>query len=175
MDMLYETSLEQYTMGIYSSDLKQFVIQPTLAKLGEKNSIAANLLLATCAYESNLSDQLKSSKNLGLYGIDKILHRKIWDTWLVKDPELASRVRGMASQLEFLRGPHHELITNLAYSTAIAWCCYRMNGMILPDDEDPFVLATCWQHYFRPEASYQAVTLFASTCQGLLGKLAKAA
>lgn len=157
-------------MGIRSPDLKQYVIEPTLAKLGETRPLAATLLQVTGAFESDTATTLKSSRNFGLYGIDKVLHRQVWDTWLVKDPELASRVRGLASQSEFLCAPHQELITNLAYATAIAWCCYRMNDVKLPDTEDPIALTQCWQRYFRPAASTQALTIFANTCQGLLGQ-----
>lgn len=155
-------------MGICSPNLKQYVIEPVLLKLGEPRAMAATLLQVTSAVESGDGNLLKSGKNLGIYGTDKCLHREIWDTWLVNDPELASRVRGMASQHTFLTAPHHELITNLAYATAIAWCGYRMHNVQLPDQADPMALARCWQRCYRPDANSQALTKFVSLCEALL-------
>ncbi len=155
-------------MGICSPSLKQYVIEPVLHKLDEHRPVAATLLQVTSAFESDTGSILKTSKNLGIYGIDKCLHREIWDTWLVNDPELASRVRGIASQHGFLTAPHQELITNLAYATAIAWCCYRMHNVQLPDTTDPMALADCWQRYFRTDANSHAMTNFVSTCKNLL-------
>lgn len=155
-------------MGICSPSLKQYVIEPVLHKLGEHRPLAATLLQVTSAFESDTGTILKSSRNLGIYGLDKALHREIWDTWLVNDPELASRVRGIASQNSFLCAPHHELITNLAYATAIAWCCYRMHQVQLPENADPIALADCWQRYFRTDANSLAMTNFVTTCKGLL-------
>jgi hypothetical protein len=155
-------------MGICSPSLKQYVIEPMLAKLGEHRPMASTLLLATCAFESENGNLLKSGKNFGLYGMDKCLHREIWDQWLVNDPELASRVRGMASQHNFLTAPHQELITNLAYATALAWCCYRMHNVQLPEKADPLALALCWQRYYRTDANSHALTKFVSTCKALL-------
>jgi hypothetical protein len=37
---------------------------------------------------------------------------------------MASLVRGLASQHDFLSQPHAELATNLSYATAIAWFMY---------------------------------------------------
>lgn len=157
-------------MGICSPSLKQYVIEPVLQKLNEHRPMAATLLQVTSAFESDTGTQLKMSKNLGIYGIDKCLHREIWDTWLVNDPELASKVRGMASQHLFLTAPHQELITNLSYATAIAWCCYRMHNVQLPEYADPLALADCWQRYYRKDANSHAMTNFVSTCTLLLEK-----
>lgn len=155
-------------MGICSPSLKQYVIEPVLHKLNEHRPVAATLLQVTSAFESDTGSILKSSRNLGIYGIDKCLHREIWDTWLVNDPELASCVRGMASQHCFLTAPHQELITNLSYATAIGWCCYRMHNVQLPEYADPIALADCWQRYFRTDANGHAMTNFVSTCKHLL-------
>jgi len=42
-------------------------------------------------------------------------------------PDLASRIRGLASQRAFLEDPHSELATNLCYATAIAWVMYILH------------------------------------------------
>lgn len=155
-------------MGICSPGLKQYVIEPVLMKLGESRAMAVTLLQVTSAVESGDGSILKSARNLGIYGTDKCFHRDIWDTWLVNDPELASRVRGMASQHNFLTAPHQELITNLAYATAIAWCGYRMHNVQLPEKADPVALALCWQRYYRTDANSHALTKFVSVCKALL-------
>jgi hypothetical protein len=68
---------------------------------------------------------------LGLFHITTAQHRDIWDRYLAFKPEIASRVRGLASQRAFLSDPDSELQTNLSYCTAIAWLLYqRSNGQI---------------------------------------------
>lgn len=113
-------------MGISELELLCRVIRPTLCHLQESADGAETLLLAA----SNISDHghhltTDAGEGLGLYGISRTQHRAIWDNYLVNYPELASRVRGLASQREFLAHPDDELITNLSYATAIAWLLIR--------------------------------------------------
>jgi hypothetical protein len=61
------------------------------------------------------------NEGLGLFHITTAQHRDIWDRYLAFKPEIASRVRGLASQRAFLSNPDSELQTNLSYCTAIAW------------------------------------------------------
>jgi hypothetical protein len=70
------------------------------------------------------------SGGLGLYNITAAQHRDLWDRYLAFNPDLASRVRGLASQRAFLSDPDAELQTNLSYCTAIAWLMQQRAGGI---------------------------------------------
>jgi len=136
-------------MGICSQELRQYVIRPTLQYLGVWSPAAENLLLGTAAQESESGFHLKQGRGFGIFQIDEQSHNDVWDKFLAFNPELASKVRGLASQREFLQEPHAELATNLSYATAIAWMLYQYNGLKLPcvaDDVDG--LAMCWYRYY---------------------------
>lgn len=134
-----------------ADDLRCYVIRDTLHLLGEPSSAAAeNLLLGTAAQESAMGLYMKERRHLGLYHITPLTHRAIWDKYLVHTPDLASKVRGIASQKGFLQNPHGELLTNLKYATAIAWMIYRRTGKPLPAADDLYGLAAFWHRHFHP-------------------------
>lgn len=138
-------------MSICTKELQQCVIRPTLEYLGEYSEKALQLLTATAAQASHMGEHLqhKRKRGLGLYQITPRCHRMIWDKYLAKDPDLASKVRGLASQHEFLSHPDAELTTNLSYATAIAWMIYRKSGQTLPEFQDYQALSEFWVHYWQ--------------------------
>jgi len=136
-------------------DLRR-VIRTTLKQLGDWSPAAENLLLGTALQESGRNARLREGRRLGIYRIAPAAHRAVWDKYLVGDPELASRVRGLAGQHGFLCDPHGELVTNLKYATAIAWMIYRRHGRELPDAGDIAGLARHWHRHFHSRASGRA-------------------
>lgn len=115
-------------MSISDSELLQRVIRPTLALIDHSNRFAEALLISAaqaCKVGDNLSPA--QGPGLGVYGISPEQHRSLWDTYLVHHHDLASQVRGLASQREFLVHPDDELITNLRYATAVAWLLMRQH------------------------------------------------
>lgn len=145
-------------MGISSHEFLQYVIQPTLRQLGEDSPVVQQLLLATANFQSGLGQQLQRNQGIGIYGITAEQHTEVWDHYLALDSDLASQVRGMASQHEFPKAPHSELLTNLSYATAIAWMIYRYRRVKIPDANDPATFARCWQKAFlnRPASDHEA-------------------
>ncbi len=138
-------------MGICASELKDLVIKPTLESLGVWSESAESLILATAAQESNGGYHLSpDDEHLGIFQITPETHQRVWDHYLVHDPDLASKVRGFASQREFLQHPHLELITNLSYATAIAWLIYQESNIELPDAANLEEMANIWQQCFHP-------------------------
>lgn len=136
-----------------SQDLRQLIIADTLHYLNDWSQSAENLLLGTAIQESGLGFCLKAGRRLGLYQISPSAHRAVWDHYLVKLPERASQVRGLAGQHSFTTNPHHELITNLRYATAIAWCIYLKAGCELSGMEDIERLAEIWHCHFHSQPS----------------------
>ena len=142
-------------MGICAEELRQWVIKPTLKRLGVYSKAAENLLLATAAQESGLGSHLKPAgqRALGIYQIHSLSHRHIWDDNLALHSDMASLVRGLASQHDFLSQPHAELATNLSYATAIAWFMYaRHDNFCLPKDNNINTLGSLWKRYYHPKS-----------------------
>lgn len=136
-------------MGIRASELRIQVVRPVLQRLHRWSPVMENLLLGTAAQASELGHLIKQGRALGLYGIEKDTHQDVWDRFLAHHPDEASLVRGFASQREFLSEPELELISNMAYSTAIAWAIYECNAAQYPTDADDLeALALCWFRYF---------------------------
>jgi hypothetical protein len=142
-------------MGICAAELRQWVIKPTLKRLGVYSKAAENLLLATAAQESGLGSHLKPAgqRALGIYQIHSLAHRHIWDDHLAQHSNMASLVRGLASQHDFLSQPHAELATNLSYATAIAWFMYaRHENFSLPKSDNINALASLWKRFYHPKS-----------------------
>lgn len=137
-------------MGIYATDLRELIIRPTLEHLKDWSPAAENLLMGTAAQESQLGFRFHTNEHhgLGMFRISAKTHLEIWDEFLIKDPELASSLRGLASQQQFLKTPHVELITNLSYATGVAWMIYRRHRADLPSAHCIDELATYWLRYY---------------------------
>ena len=166
-------------MGICAIELRDLVICPTLKHLGSHSLAAENLLLGTAAQESGLGFHLLQDsgghKGLGIYQINEELHKNIWDNYLAFDPDLASTVRGIASQHDFLKHPHAELATNLTYSTAIAWLIYRRAKVALPDHYNLVALAHCWLNYYPTLQSNPNANQFVDNFKLFIGPVTKIA
>ena len=116
-------------MYVTSEHLRDQVIGPTLKYLGAWTPATEQFLLSAAIDAPDLG--LFSSRNdgLGIFHITSSQHRDIWDNFLAFNPDLASRVRGLASQRAFLTNPDNELQTNLSYCTAIAWLLYDRSAI----------------------------------------------
>lgn len=142
-------------MTISTVNLREYVIEPTLSYLGTGSVSAVKLLMGTAAQESDFDPFTQRNQGLGIYQITPEQHHQTWDHYLAFRPELASLVRGLASQHQFLKNPDKELVTNLAYSTAIAWIIYLQSESQLPAADDYDALGYFWQHHFAHEKSAQ--------------------
>ncbi|NIF16658.1 hypothetical protein [Pantoea sp. Cy-639] len=138
-------------MGIAANELSRYVIRPTLIYLNRHSASAEALLLGVAASQSALGCALHDRRGHGLYRIAEQRHRSLWDDYLARDPELASLVRGLASQHAFLGGPHLELTVNLRYATAIAWMLIEQQATPLPAADDLLGLAKIWRQTFNPQ------------------------
>lgn len=145
-------------MGIAANELSRYVIRPTLIYLGRHSDSAEALLLGVAASQSALGAALHDRRGHGLYRIGGNRHRCLWDEYLARDPELASLVRGLASQHAFLGGPHLELTVNLRYATAIAWMLIEEQALPLPAADDLLGLARIWRQTFQPQGRLRDFT-----------------
>ncbi|WOJ98646.1 hypothetical protein R0137_10360 [Congregibacter brevis] len=112
-------------MYITAEHLREQVIKPTLEYLGEWSTEAERELLAAALRKTEVGLFSRREPGLGLFNITSNQHRDLWDRYLAFRPDIASRVRGLASQRAFLTNPDSELQTNLSYCTAIAWLLFQ--------------------------------------------------
>ena len=159
-------------MGIAACDLSQHVIRPTLIYLGRHSPSAEALLLGAAASQSGLGAALDDSHGYGLYRIAALRHQQLWDLHLALDPELASQVRGLASQHAFLAAPHLELTVNLRYATAIAWLMVEMHNSPLPAADDLLGLARVWRQVFQPRGRLRDFIEAWKRCVGNVSQVA---
>ena len=115
-------------MYVTAEHLRDQVIQPTLKYLGAWTPTIESLLLDAAVDAPDLGLFSETKDGLGIFHITAAQHRDIWDRYLAFNPDMASRVRGLASQRAFLSDPDSELQTNLSYCTAIAWLMYQRSG-----------------------------------------------
>jgi len=119
-------------MDIHLESLSHAVIAPflnTLSKHIELPKLTNYYLLTAAAIGLKRNPSLFHSEqgSYGLFHITEKQHLKLWDDHLVKTPDLASKIRGLASQHQFLQTPHQELSINLNYATAIAAYAISLN------------------------------------------------
>ena len=115
-------------MYVTADHLRDQVIRPTLKYLGAWTPDAEACLLDAIVDAPDLGLFSERKDALGLFRITASQHRDLWDRYLAFKPEIASRVRGLASQRAFLSNPDSELQTNLSYCTAIAWLLYKRSN-----------------------------------------------
>lgn len=130
---------------VSTDSLRTAVTEPTMDFLGVRCSATEDLILGTLLAMSSLPRVKCAPDGVGPYGIPRSVHTEIWDNHLAKSPDLASRVRGLASQHCFLKNPHAELGFNLAYATAIAWAIYDCRGVVPEGPSGLAELASIWQ------------------------------
>jgi len=128
--------------------LRCSIIEPTLCYLGVQSECASNLMLGTLLAMAWLPTGKLHPEAIGPYGITPAMHTQLWDQYLAHQPDLASLVRGLASQRSFLQDPHAELAFNLAYATAIAWMIYQSSRPGLLEQQDLSGLASLWQQLY---------------------------
>ena len=108
-------------MYVTAEHLRDHVIRPTLKYLGTWTDASEAFLLNAAIDAPDLGLFSARQEGLGLFHITAAQHRDLWDRYLAFNPDIASKVRGLASQRAFLSDPDSELQTNLSYCTAIAW------------------------------------------------------
>lgn len=130
-----------------------YVVRPTLLSLSAAfegaipySPAAENLLVGTALVESKLTwlRQRGAGPARGVFQVEPTTHDDIWENYLAFRPELASRVRSLASQRWPVPGHgdrHAELETNMAYACAIARVRYRRSPLAMPEKDDALGLA----------------------------------
>jgi hypothetical protein len=126
------------------------VIVPTLELMGLPSRHAAELLLGTALVESRLTylRQIGGGPALGFYQMEPATHDDIHDNFLRFRPRLKAVIQSIISPTPDL---HRQLVTNLAYATAMARVHYLRVSEPLPRSGDVWGFAYYHKKYYNTE------------------------
>lgn len=142
-------------MGLSCFHLRLHVVRPTLQYLNLWSAAAENLVLGTAAHESGgfqYLDQVTGKGDAtigpayGLYQIEPATHRDLFANFLRFHADLQSKalnLRAIAPEAD------EQLVTNLAYATAICRLIYYRAQPPLPDADDVQGMAGYWFRFYN--------------------------
>lgn len=139
-------------MSFFIKELKEWIVELALEQVGINSKPLEQVVIATAIYGYKNTKQQRNGQKVrfGLFQIDANTHKNVWDHFIAADPDLASRIRGMASQHDFLNNPDRELASNLVYASAIAAVIYLQNGfpLNLSGTLSNSMIADLWMRYY---------------------------
>lgn len=124
--------------------LRSLIIVPALSDLQCYSKEAEELLVFTCAAESNGGTYLKQINGpaLGIYQCEPETHTDIWINFIHHRSRTAILLQ---QKFNVVRSAEHErLIYDLRYATAMARCHYLRIGEALPKAND---INAIWDYY----------------------------
>ena len=134
---------------INTQQLRDYVITPALSKLNSYSKAAEELLVFTCATESNGGEYIHQIQGpaLGIYQCEPATHTDMWRNYIVHH----SRYVSMLTLKFNVNGvPAAErLITDLDYATAICRIHYLRVREALPDGRDPEAMYEYYKKYYN--------------------------
>ena len=136
--------------GLHPEQFRRLVIRPTLQGLGLWSPAAERLLLGTAVVESGLKflTQHGDGPARGVYQIEPATADDLAKNWLTFRPRWAHKLAAFASE----QPSNGQLVSNLAYATAVARLIYYRRPEALPDPENLRGLADYWKAHFNTTA-----------------------
>ena len=161
-------TLRILTMPINTNHLKDYVIKPALEEVGLYSKSAVQLLLGTCAQESEMGKFLKQiggGPALGIYQMEPNTHDDIWENFLSYNriTSIHYFVYDMYDRLDDTQSYDDLsslLVYDLRYATIMARLHYYRVSEALPDADDVEGLALYWKTYYNTEMGKGTVTEF---------------
>lgn len=137
-------------MSINKDQLTREIIRPTLKYLEMWSPSAENLMLGTCAQETNMGTyirQLNKGPGMGIYSMERATYEDLWDNYLI---HRASMYLPLLIYCSYETEPGFKaLIYNLRYATAMARVHYWRVKEALPNHDDIIGLAQYWKKYYN--------------------------
>jgi hypothetical protein len=135
-------------MPLNLTHFHQFIVTPTLHKLGIDSAAFAQLVTGTALTESNLQHlrQMPSGPAKGLYQMEQRTHDDIWQNFLKFREPLAAKVAGFI----IIDTPLQEqLYGNFYYSTAMCAVHYLRYMKTIPKYNDINHMASLWKAHYN--------------------------
>jgi hypothetical protein len=133
---------------------REYVVRPTLLYLGDYRPNMENLLVGTAWHESkgcSYLHQLGGGPALGVFQIEPFTHHDQWGSYLNYHQAAHDLILKLASvrSMHDGRPDDSELIGNMPYACAIAWCKYKRAPQEMPAAADLRGLAEYWKHIYN--------------------------
>ena len=124
------------------------LIEDVLREADLYSPSAVELLMLTCAVESNFGTYIKQVKGpaLGVFQMEPSTEKDIHKNFLKYKPQLATTVRDFAGN--FIN-PELDLRANLTYAIIMARVHYLRVPVPLPEVDDLVGLAKYWKKYYN--------------------------
>jgi len=153
---------------INCTDLRKYVVKPTLLTMGMWSKAAEELILGTIAHESRLGTYLHQigGPALGICQIEPATHQDLWENYLSYRDDKAAMMLGFVSRnnsnVKSKSVDDQELVTNLAYSIAACRMIYYRKPYPLPQADDLLGLAGYWKTHYNTEHGKGRIDQFES-------------
>lgn len=133
------------------NQLKQDIILPTLSILQAYSDDAMNLLVFTCAVESNGGEYVKQINGpaLGIYQMEPTTHTDIWSNFIRRNVRL-QQIIGLNFNCPTIPDPDR-LVYDLRYATMMARLHYMRFSEMLPDTNNHDDLFDYYKKYYNTE------------------------
>jgi len=133
------------------NQLKQDIITPTLSILQAYSDDAMELLIFTCAVESNGGEYVKQINGpaLGIYQMEPATHSDIWSNYIRRNVRL-QQIIGLNFNCPTVPNTDR-LVYDLRYATMMARLNYMRFPEALPDRNDHEALFEYYKKYYNTE------------------------
>lgn len=147
-------------MSINIKQLREYIVKPFLTSSGLYSLSAEQLLLGTCAVESETGTYIHqvSGPALGIYQMEPFTHQDIWVNYLNARPDLHKRILYACHYVT--RPDDSALIHNLGYATLMARVKYLRSPKALPQPGDVYGMAKMWKDIYNTAGGAGTVDKF---------------
>ena len=134
--------------------VRVLVVRPALKHIALHSQSAEDLVLGTLVQESRLTylQQVGGGPGLGVAQMEPETFNWLWDDYLHKRPELKARVRSLMGDWREGWDMPLELVSNLAFASAMCRVRYLPVSAPLPDEGDLAGLGAYWKKYYNTAA-----------------------
>jgi hypothetical protein len=133
-----------------TSEFRESVIKPVLARMGLASEAAEQLLLGTAIQESlflRYRRQMGGGPAVSYFQMEPATHNDIWDNFLKYRPEWAAKATSFLTSES--ADKMTELENNDEYATAMARIHYMRVPASLPEAGDVSAQANYWKQYYN--------------------------
>lgn len=138
---------------INTGQLREYVIRPTLQRIGLWSQAAENLVYGTGLVESAYTflDQTTPGPGpaYGFWQMEEATHNDLWANYLKYQHELRDVLLVMSGQGGLLVPPVTTLHGNMFYAAAMCRVHYRRVQKALPAADDAAGLAAYWKEFYN--------------------------
>jgi hypothetical protein len=150
------------------SQLRRFIVRPTLEHIGLWSHNAEQLVICTGLQESHLRfvDQLDRGGSwwgpaLGFFQMEKATHTDHW-RWLESRTELRDKVKSLMGEHP---EPWRQLAGNVNYAAAMCRIHYRTKPGALPSGDDLEAMGRYWKKFYNTVHGKGTVEQFVASCR----------